>query len=515
MDKTADRPVLVTGATGYVGGRLAPYLLGSGIRVRAMGRSMAKLKSRSWATHPLVETVQGDVLDRDSMIQAASGCRAAYYLVHSMDHRSKRFADLDRQGAENMRDAASAGRCGRIIYLSGLGDAHREHLSEHLRSRHEVADILKSGPVPVTVLRAAMILGSGSASFEMMRYLVERLPVMITPRWVSVRVQPISIRNVLIYLKGCLEKGETVAETYDIGGPDVLTYRDLFAIYAAEAHLKPRWIIPAPFFTPALSSYWIHLITPVPAAIARPLAEGLRNEVICRENRIRSIIVQELCSCRDAIRLALERIQTEPPETCWTDAGCIDPPEWHYCGDADYAGGAILGCGFRVELAARSEQVWDPVVRIGGSNGWYFANTLWRLRGLVDRLVGGIGLRRGRRHPVELRAGDALDFWRVLEVVPNRRLVLLAEMTFPGEALLEFHLVDTESGGVDFQMISRYLPRGLFGMLYWYALHPFHVWIFKGMLKAIARRVGEPVLKGPVKFSPEPFPECSPPSGPV
>lgn len=512
MNKKTERPVLVTGATGYVGGRLVPYLLESGFRVRAMGRSIAKLKGRSWATHPGVELIQGDVLDRESLKKAACGCDDVFYLVHSMDPRSKSFSDSDRQGGENMRDAASECGCARIIYLSGLGDPEKEQLSKHLRSRQEVAEILTSGSVPVTVLRAAMILGTGSASFEMMRYLVERLPVMITPQWVAVRVQPISIRDVLKYLKGCLEQKETVGQTYDIGGPDIMTYRELFDIYTEEARLKRRWIIPVPFFTPSLSSYWIHLITPVPAAIARPLAEGLRNEVICTENRIRSIIDHEPDSCRDTIRLSLERIQTGHPETCWYDAGCIVPPEWHYCGDADYAGGTILGCAFRVEVAADPEQVWDPVVRIGGSSGWYFANFLWRFRGFIDRMVGGIGLRRGRRHPEELAVGDALDFWRVLEVEPHQRLVLLAEMTFPGEALLEFRMIGTDGGKTDFQMISRYLPRGLSGILYWIVLYPFHVWIFRGMLKAIAKRIGKPVLTGPVKFTPEPFQECPPPS---
>jgi uncharacterized protein YbjT (DUF2867 family) len=492
-------PVLVTGATGYVGGRLIPQLLEAGYRVRALGRSLAKLKGRPWAGHGNVELAAGDVLDVDSLVTAASGCWAAFYLVHSMIADPKGYTETDRQAAQNMVKAAAAAGQDRIIYLGGLGGAEDPHLSEHLRSRYEVARILQSGPVPATFLRAAMILGSGSASFEIMRYLVDRLPVMITPRWVSNPVQPIAIRNVLGYLQGCLEHDEVKGQTFDIGGAEVVTYRKLFDIYAEEAGLPHRLVIPVPVLTPKLSSYWIHLVTPVPASIARPLAEGLRNPVVCQEHRIRAIIPQELLDCRTTIRLALERVEQQRVDTCWMDAGQAVPPEWLYCGDVPYAGGTILELAYRIVLAAAPEDVWQPIAKIGGNTGWYFGTRLWQLRGWFDRLMGGVGFRGGRRHPTDIRPGDALDFWRVLEVEPAHRLQLLAEMKLPGEAILEFHINKLDEARTELIQRARFLPKGLWGMVYWYLLDPFHRWVYGGMLKAVAQATGKAIIRGPEK----------------
>jgi uncharacterized protein YbjT (DUF2867 family) len=494
-------PVLVTGATGYVGGRLVPQLLASGYRVRVVGRSLNKLQSRPWANDPRVEMAQADVLDYESLATAAQGCWAAFYLVHSMNPRQKDFAEADRKAARNMTKAAAKVGLERMIYLGGLGNENSA-LSKHLKSRFEVATILKAGTVPITFLRAAMILGSGSASFEILRYLVEHLPVMITPRWVRNPVQPIAIRNVLNYLQGCLEHDETVGHTFDIGGPDVLTYQRLIEIYAEEAGLAKRWIIGVPLLTPHLSSYWIHLVTPVPSFIARPLAEGLSTPVVCQENRIRSIIPQDLLSCRETIWLALGRVRKQCVDTCWTDAGATPVPEWLHCGDAPYAGGDILESGYRIVLSASPEEVWDPISKIGDRNGWYFADFLWTIRGVLDRMVGGVGLRRGRRHPTELRVGDALDFFRVLDAEPPHRLQLLAEMRFPGEATLEFRVHRLEGDRTELQQLSRYVPKGLSGLLYWYALYPFHQWVFRGMLKGIARAVVRPILEGPDRYAP-------------
>jgi uncharacterized protein YbjT (DUF2867 family) len=495
------KPVLVTGATGYVGGRLVPQLLAAGYGVRVVGRSLSKLRCRPWGGHPGIELCQGDVLDRTSLVKALEGCRAAFYLVHSMNPQTKDFVKTDRTAAQNMVQAAAGAELDRIIYLGGLG-MEDPRLSKHLRSRIEVARILQAGPVPTTFLRAAMILGSGSASFEILRYLVERLPVMTTPSWVRTPAQPIAIRNVLHYLQGCLEHDEVKGRTFDIGGPDILTYQQLMEIYAQEAGLPRRWIIPVPVLTPRLSSYWIHLVTPVHASLARPLTEGLKNPVVCRENSIRSIIPQELLSCREAIGLALERVEQQRVDSCWSDAGAPPVPEWTYWGDTAYAGGTILESGYRTLVKASPEEIWKIVKGIGGSRGWYFADVLWRLRGLTDRIIGGVGLRRGRRHPDELFPGDALDFWRVLEVEAPMRLLLLAEMKLPGEALLEFRIHPVGENRTEILQLSRFLPRGLFGLLYWYGLYPFHQWVFKGMAKNMVRASGKPILEEPEKFAP-------------
>lgn len=506
------KPILVTGATGYVGGRLIPALLEAGYRVRAMGRSLDKLSCRPWARHEQIELVQGDVLVRKSLQEACRGCRAAYYLVHSMIAQKEKFAEADRAAARNMVASAASEGLQRIIYLGGLAEAQDSALSKHLQSRIEVAQILQSGPVPTTDLRAPMILGSGSASFEILRYLVEHLPVMTTPRWVFSLNQPIAIRNVVHYLVECLKHEETSGETFDIGGPDILTYRKLLDIYAEEAHLRKRWVIPVPVLTPTLSAYWIHLISPVPASIALPLTEGLTSAAVCTENRIQSIIPQQLLSCREAIRLALERIEQQQVDSCWADAGELMEPEWAHCGDADWAGGTILKCDYRSKINAPAETLWDLVSKIGGHRGYYFGEPLWRLRGWIDRLIGGPGLGRGSSNRAGRSVGEAVDFWRVLAVEPPQRLVLLSEMKAPGDALLEFQISASGAEQSELKLISRFMPRGLGGFIYWYAFYPFHQWIFVGMLKSIAKHTGKTLEQGPERVTPKLHDSCALPS---
>lgn len=495
------RPVLVTGATGYVGGRLAPLLLEKGFRVRALGRSKAKLAARPWAGHPNLELARGDVLDLASLKRALEGCRAAYYLVHSMNPSTKDFAKTDRRAALNMRAACEAAGLKHIIYLGGI-IPQGQAMSHHLRSRAEVGRILQGGGVQATWLRAAMILGSGSASFEIMRYLVERLPVMTTPRWVRSLVQPIAIANVLGYLAGCLEHPQSAGQTYDICGPDVLTYEELFHIYAQEAGLRQRLIIPLPLLSPKLSSYWIHLVTPVHASLARPLAEGLSNSVTCAENRIRELMPQELLTCRQAIRDILAGREGQAAQTCWTDAGALEPPAWAQAGDAHYAGGDVLQDAFRVRLDKPPAQVWPVVKSLGAGGGMYHGQALWDLRGLLDKLAGGVGSARGRRHPSELLVGDALGFWRVLEIREGKSLVLLAEMKAPGEALL-FIRLSPSGAGSQLTIMGRFLPKGLAGLAYWHGLHPWHAWLYKGMLRNMARRAGARLLAGPEPYQPD------------
>lgn len=500
--KPNEGTILVVGATGYVGGRLVPLLASKGYRVRAMGRSLDKLNCRPWARHPKVETVQGDVKDIISFARAVQGCKVAIYLVHSMIAEKKGYADADREGALNMAAAASAHGLERIIYLGGLGSRNHHRLSDHLRSRHEVEKILAAGQVPVTNLRAAMILGSGSASFEMLRYLVERLPVMTPPRWVNTPCQPIAIEDVLNYIVGCLENDDTAGHTYDIGGPDVVTYQDLIRIYAKEAGLPRRLVITVPVLTPYLSAKWIHLVTPVPASIAQPLTEGLAIPVICQDDRILELIPLQRTSVREAIQKALDKILTHQVDTCWYDAGELIPPAWAACGDADWAGGTLMTCGYRVRIRCDPASVWDVIRSVGGDRGWYYAGPLWWLRGLLDRLIGGVGLRRGRRHPKELWVGDVVDFWRVLEVKENQRLVLLAEMKVPGEATLTLEATPFADGTTQLTLLSRFLPLGMAGILYWYGLYPFHEVIFFGMAKAMARATGKEIIGIPERFTP-------------
>ncbi|WP_303673574.1 SDR family oxidoreductase [Vampirovibrio chlorellavorus] len=493
-----EQTILVLGATGYVGGRLVPRLLEAGYRVRAASRSIRKLESRSWGHHPLVELAAVDVTDLASLTGAVQGCTVAYYLVHSMDPSNQDFSEADRQAAANMVQAARDGGLSRIIYLSGLGHDDGD-LSKHLKSRTEVAHILSEGPIPVTVLRAAMIIGSGSASFEILRYLVDRLPVMITPKWLSTPCQPIAIRNVLNYLLGCLQHPETTGQTYDIGGEDILTYRQLMEIYSEEARLGHRWIIPIPFFTPTLSSYWIHLVTPVSASIARPLAEGLRNPVVCGESRIREIIPQDLLSVREAIHLALDNIVRQSVESHWTDAGYLPPVETRYPGDPDWSGGTLFKDRRVIRVEGCIDDLWHAIVRIGGENGWYYGNWLWSIRGLLDKLFGGVGSYRGRRDPERVYPGDALDFWRVLNVDEPKRLRLLAEMKVPGLAVLEFLITPLENGQLELAQTAWFAPRGLGGLLYWYAVAPLHNLVFNGMLRGIAKASHRPLLQGPLR----------------
>ena len=473
--------VLLTGATGYVGGRLAPRLLQAGYQVRCVVRCRRKLSARPWAGDQRVEIVEADLGDTEQVTAAMADCQAAYYLVHSMQAVGHAYAEHDRQLAATFAVSAQAAGLGRIIYLGGLGELG-DGLSAHLSSRREVERVLADGPVPVTVLRAAIILGSGSASFEILRYLVERLPVMVTPKWVNTACQPIATSNVLHYLVACLEVPETIGATLDIGGAEVLDYRQIMQTMAAALHLPRRLIIPIPLLTPRLSSLWLHLVTPISYRLARPLAEGLRNRVVCRDDRAAQLMPQQLLTVRQAIDVALGRTAADEVKTAWSDAGVMP-------GDPDWAGGTVLADRRQIDVAAGAEAVFDAVCHLGGTHGYHAADILWELRGLMDRLVGGPGLQRGRRHRRQLAYGDALDFWRVVDVDRPRRLRLEAEMKLPGKAQLEFkvepRLDSAGAAATRLYQQATFKPQGLAGLAYWCAVAPLHGIVFKAMISGI------------------------------
>ena len=474
--------VLVTGATGYIGGRLAPRLLAEGHRVRVLARSAARVRSRSWAER--VEIVEGDALDRDTLSRALAGVDCAYYLIHSMASGAG-FHEMDVEAARLFGQIAREAGVGRIVYLGGLGNPHAD-LSQHLRSRQDTGRALREAGVPVTEFRAAVIVGSGSISFEMIRYLVERLPVMVCPRWVYSRVQPIAVNDVLEYLAAALNNPACADKVIEVGGREATTYKGMMLGYARARGLR-RWLVPVPVLTPRLSSYWVHWITPIPSTVSGPLIDGLRNEVVVTDNLARELFPAiEPRDYAGAIAEVIEDLDRGRVETAWSDAhGVAGAPDSF--ARVETHEGMIFERRTR-RVAAPAREVYRVFTGIGGERGWFSADWMWRVRGRIDRLLGGVGLRRGRRHPDELRVGDALDFWRVEALEPDRLVRLRAEMKLPGRAWLQFRVWETEDGETQLEQTAAFLPKGLGGLLYWYGLYPVHARIFDGLAREIAER---------------------------
>jgi uncharacterized protein YbjT (DUF2867 family) len=474
--------VLVLGATGYIGGRLVPRLLNAGYRVRVLARSAARVAAFDWATG--VEIVEGDASDRLAMAKAVDGVDILYYLVHSMSAGSG-FEDADRRVAQTVADAAAAASVSRIVYLGGL---HPDGpLSRHLRSRVEVGEILLRSGVPTIVLQAGVVIGSGSASFEMVRHLTEVLPYMPAPKWVRNRIQPIAVRDVMHYLLGAARVPADVNRTVDIGGPDVLRYGQMMNGYAVEAGLPQRPIAALPVLTPRLASHWVNLVTPIPRSIARPLVESLQHDCVMRNHDIDALIPPPeggLTPYRRAVALALRRLEVDAVETSWQDAEVLGVPSDPLPSDPEWAGRTVFTDVREEDTSASQEELWSVIVGIGGVNGWYSTPLLWAMRGWLDKLVGGVGLARGRRRRGSLAVGDALDFWRVEAVEPGRMLRLRAEMRAPGLAWLELY-AEPHGAGARYRQRAVFFPSGLAGRLYWVGLLPFHGVIFRGMANRI------------------------------
>ncbi len=488
-----EQSVLATGVTGYIGGRLVPRLLGRGVRVRCLARDASRLQGRPWLTD--VELVVGDVLRPESLPDAMRGVAVAYYLVHSLGGGSG-FPERDATAARNFGSAAKNAGVQRIIYLGGLGDPQKE-LSTHLRSRQETGDALRESGVPVTEFRAGVIVGSGSLSFEMIRYLTERVPVMICPRWVYTRIQPIAIRTVLDYLIEALGVPDSAGRTIEIGGADVVTYGEMLTFYAEVRGLR-RWLVPVPVLTPKLSSYWVHFVTPIPATIAKPLIAGLRNEIIVRDDVARRLFprIQPL-DYRTAVKLALEKLRADKVETAWSDALSTSETDATPVVLTTHEGMIIEQRQIAVDAPA--EAIFRAFTGLGGKHGWLYMNWAWRIRGSLDRLCGGVGLRRGRRDADFVRVGEALDFWRVEAVEANHLMRLRAEMKVPGKAWLQFEVKAQEHDTRPLlTQTAFFAPKGLSGVLYWYALYPIHSLIFGGMIQRLAKRATDLATRPPL-----------------
>jgi len=449
-------------------------------------RRPESLSGKPWyPKQNLVEAVIGDVLDRASLASACLGIDVAYYLVHSMSAGEDGFEERDRKAAKNFAEAARQAGIKKIIYLGGLGE-DKGALSHHLQSRHEVGDILRQSGVPVTEFRAAIIVGSGSVSFEMIRYLTERLPVMICPKWVLSQCQPIAVRDVLTYLLNAVEETKSDNKILEIGGKDVLTYREMMLGYAKVRGLS-RLLIKVSVLTPRLSSYWVDLITPIPAALARPLIEGLKNDVVCRNNEARKIFPFEPLGYEEAVRLAFDRMQQGGLETIWSGTESSIPRKSLAPTIQIHEG--MISETRRVDVQVSADKVFRTVCSLGGNTGWLYANWTWRLRAFIDRMLGGVGMRRGRRDDKYLQVGDAVDFWRVEAIVTNHLLRFRAEMKVPGKAWLQFQIVpDDKNEQCTLTQTAFFEPKGLSGLLYWYLLYPIHQLIFSGLCRKIKEK---------------------------
>jgi uncharacterized protein YbjT (DUF2867 family) len=470
--------ILLTGATGYIAQRLLPVLLEQEHEVICCLRDKNRFNAESFPSSKL-SVIEVDFLKPDTLLNIPKDIDVAYYLIHSMSSTTGDFTSMESKAAENFMEGIALTNAKQIIYLSGI--VNEKQLSKHLRSRQNVENILSSGRIPLTTLRAGIIVGSGSASFEIIRDLVEKLPIMIAPRWLNTKCQPIAIRNVIEFLAGVLSRVETFNHSYDIGAPDILSYKQMLLQFAEVRGLKRRVYV-VPVMTPRLSSYWLYFVTSTSFVLAKNLVDSMKVEVVCRPNYLAEMLGIELIPYKKAIAMAFDKIEQNEVVSSWKDAMSSNVLNK---GLAQYIEVPVNGCfkDVRKVSLANPESAINKIWAIGGNTGWYYGNWLWGVRGLLDKMVGGVGLRRGRRSPTLIRAGDSLDFWRVLLASKDqKRLLLYAEMKLPGEAWLEFRINDNT-----LEQVATFRPLGLWGRLYWYAVWPFHGFIFKGMINEIAK----------------------------
>ncbi len=495
------RKILVTGASGYVGGRLVTALLADGADVRVFVRDANKAQSHSWANQ--VEIATGNASDFESTKSALTGVHTAYYLLHSIN-LGPNFDEIESAMARNFARAAQSCGVKQIVYLGGINND--EKTSKHLSSRANTGKELATTSVPVLELRAGIIIGSGSASFEMLRHLTHRLPIMTTPKWVMNKTHPIAVRDVLWYLRNCAKLEKPVAGVFDIGGPEILSYADMMQKFAKLSGLRKRLIIKVPVLTPKLSSLWIGFVTPVPTALARPLVGSLISEVVADPKKSIDKLIPKpkegLIDVEGAVSLALSNVSSNTVSTRWSDATLPTAPWQKAQSDPEWAGEMLLK-DKKVRITDASiKSLWEAIEEIGGDNGWYGADFLWYLRGVLDRMIGGVGLRRGRRDPVHLRVGDSLDFWRVESLVPEQSLKLYAEMILPGKAWLEFRISKLANGQSEVVQEASFSPRGLGGQLYWYAVLPFHTLVFPTMIRNLIRSANRKDYAEMIKTNP-------------
>ena len=495
------RKILVTGASGYVGGRLVTALLADGVDVRVFVRDANKAQSHSWAKQ--VEIATGNASDFESTKAALTGVHTAYYLLHSIN-LGPNFDEIESAMARNFAQAAQSCGVKQIVYLGGINNDAKT--SKHLTSRANTGKELATTSVPVLELRAGIIIGSGSASFEMLRHLTHRLPIMTTPKWVMNKTHPIAVRDVLWYLRNCAKLEKPVAGVFDIGGPEILSYADMMQKFAKLSGLRRRLIIKVPVLTPKLSSLWIGFVTPVPTALARPLVGSLISEVVADPKKSIDKLISKpkegLIDVEGAINLALSNVSSNTVSTRWSDATLPTAPWQKAQSDPEWAGEMLLKDKKVRTTDASIKSLWAAIEEIGGENGWYGADFLWYLRGVLDRMIGGVGLRRGRRDPVHLRVGDSLDFWRVESLVPEQSLKLYAEMILPGKAWLEFRISKLANGQSEVVQEASFSPRGLGGQLYWYAVLPFHTLVFPTMIRNLIRSANRKDYAEMIKTNP-------------